>query len=175
MNLRTIDVLISLGRTRAWAASVAALEQERSPWRAAGCKYDVCRLSQAELRSLAGELYAGGVISFPDMRLLTLHPDTQNPNWPGWACFETSEQTGGRRNWIDEIEARLAKGHADLAYLDYLQRLLTFLGRVQSAREKYFAAQALPAVMPVESKRPRVFARLLSLPIFGRRARTLAA
>jgi hypothetical protein len=131
-------------------------------------------MSKDELCSMARDLYASGAIGFPDMRVLTLHPDTQAGNWPGWTHFETPGQHGDRRDWIHEIETRLAKWHEDPAYVDYQQRVLHFLKRVCAAREIVLTPPTIPATAPA-AKRHYGFARGQGLPLFGRRARSLAA
>ncbi len=105
-----------------------------SAWHRAGMRYDVCRMSKGELRSLAEELYTAGAISLPDLRLLSLHPDTRPVHWPGWLAFETAGGRDGRRDWICEIETRIAKGHPDRMYIAYQHRFLSLLKRVEAGR-----------------------------------------
>lgn len=119
-------------------------KQPNSAWRRVALKYDVCRMSATDLRLLAEELYAAGAIGFPDYRLLCLHPDTQHSGWPGWSTFQTPGERDGRRDWIGEIEARIASGHGDSVYIAYQKRLLSFLKRIERARLELQPAPAAP-------------------------------
>jgi hypothetical protein len=110
-------------------------------------KYDTCRMTKADLRRLAGDLYSGGAISLPDVRLLSLDLDANAPGWPDWIHFETPGEHDGRRDWIGEVEARLAKGHSDPIYIACLERLLCFLKRVEAVREEALAP-AIPSPGP---------------------------
>ncbi len=102
-------------------------------WVRAGRRFDVHRMSKDELREMAYELLAGGAISMPDLRLLALDPLTRAPHWPDWSTFETAGESGARRDWIEEISARIRKGHPEHAYIGYLRLLLSFLMRVEAA------------------------------------------
>lgn len=124
-------------------------------WRRAAMKYDICRMTKADLRRLAEDLYAGGAISLPDVRLLSLDLDARAQNWPDWIHFETLGEHDGRRDWIGEVEARLAKGHCDPVYIGYLKRLLCVLKRVDAVRQATLVPaspepypQATPGVEP---------------------------
>jgi len=105
-----------------------------SLWHSVAVKYDICRMTRSELQAAAQELFAGGAISLPDLRVLSLHPDTQAPDWPDWATFQTPGERGGRKDWIFEVEARLAAGHPDPMYLSYQLQLLGLFKRLQNAR-----------------------------------------
>lgn len=113
-------------------------------WRRAAMRHDVRRMSKQGLRELAYDLLAVGAISLPDRRLLSFDPVTCAPHWPDWNTFETPGEADGRRNWIDEVEARIRKGHSEHAYIGYLQSLLSFLKRVETARQE-LARAAQPA------------------------------
>ncbi len=115
-------------------AAVAA--PKLSGWHKAALRYDVYRMSKDELRELAFDLLASGAISLPDHRLLALDPITRPPHWPDWNRFETWSDAQGRRDWIFEIETRIRKGCPDSAYLAYLESLLSFLRRVEAARQE---------------------------------------
>lgn len=103
-------------------------------WARAGMRFDVRRMSRDDLREMGYELLAGGAISMPDLRLLALEPVTCARHWPGWNAFETGGGADARRDWIEEIAARIRKGHADQGYIGYLRLLLSFLTRVEAAR-----------------------------------------
>jgi len=90
-------------------------------------------MSTDDLRGLARSLYTAGAISLPDFRLLSLEPATYASHWPDWSVFETPVQRGGRRDWIDETQKRILKGHAEPGYVAYQQSLLSFLKRVEAA------------------------------------------
>jgi hypothetical protein len=97
-------------------------------------RFDVHRMSRDELREMAHQLLACGAISMPVLRLLTLEPVTCAPHWPDWNTFETSADAEDRRDWMQEIAARIRRGHADHDYIGYLQSLRSFLERVEAAR-----------------------------------------
>lgn len=105
-------------------------------WVRAGSRFDVRSMSKDELREMAYELLAGGAISMPDLRLLALERVTYAAHWPDWNTYETAGGPGARRDWIEEIAARIRKGHPDRAYIGYLQLLLSFLMRVEAARPR---------------------------------------
>ena len=84
-------------------------------WVRAGMRFDVRRMSKDDLREMAYELLAGGAISMPDLRLLALDPVTSAPHWPDWSTFETPGAADARRDWIEEIVARIRKGHPERA------------------------------------------------------------
>lgn len=113
-------------------------------WRRIAMKYDISRMTKSDLQAAAQELFAGGAISLPDLRILSLHPDTQAPDWPDWAAFQTPGEQGGRRDWIFEVEARLAAGHSDPLYLAYQTQLLGLFKRLRNAR----AEMQSPAPQP---------------------------
>jgi hypothetical protein len=127
---------------------------EPTPWHRVAMKYDVCRMSRPDLRSLADELYAAGVISRPDFLLLSLNPESQSAEWPGWDSFLTPGERDGRRDWIFEIETRLREKHPDFTYLAYQRRLLTFLKRVETARFEWRQAAPEVAAITTEQIRP---------------------
>ena len=83
----------------------------------------------------------------PDLRLLALEPVTFSPDWPGWDTFETSGDADARLDWMEEIAARIRKGHPDRAYIGYLHSLRSFLERVEAARP----ARLSPPARPFES------------------------
>ena len=105
-----------------------------SGWVRAGMRFDVHCMSRDQLREMAHQLLAGGAISMPDLRLLTLEPLTCSPDWPNWNTFETPGGVDARRDWMQEIAARIRRGHPDYAYIGYLQLLRSFLERVEAAR-----------------------------------------
>ena len=70
----------------------------------------------------------------PDLRLLALEPLTRSPEWPDWSTFETSGDADARLDWMEEIAARIRRGHRDRAYIGYLESLRSFLVRVEAAR-----------------------------------------
>lgn len=107
-----------------------------SAWHRAGMKYDVRNMSRDDLRGLAQNLFIAGAIGLGDCRLLSLEPVTYPSEWPGWSAFETSGQSDGRRDWIGEIRARIRKGYPEQAYQ---QALLSFLERVEAARQRMLA------------------------------------
>ena len=122
-------------------------EFELTPWHFIGMKYDVCRMSRQDLRAMAAELFAAGVIGRADSLLLSLHTDSQAAEWPGWNEFLTPGEHDGRRDWIFEIETRLREGHPDFTYIAYQKRLLMFLKRVETARLEW--RQTAPEVATV--------------------------
>jgi len=124
-------------------------------WIRAGMRFDVRRMSRDDLREMAYELLAGGAISMPDLRLLALDPVTSAPHWPGWNTFETPGEPDARRDWIEEIAARIRKGHPECAYIGYLQLLLSFLTRVEAARQQ-MARAVQPAAAAPQPLRPRL-------------------
>jgi hypothetical protein len=105
-------------------------------WHRVAIKFDTHRMTQTDLRRLAEELYAGGAISLPDARLLSLDSNAHAPNWPDWVHFETSCAQDGRRDWICEVEARLDRGDGDPAYIGYLERVLSVLKRIETVRKE---------------------------------------
>jgi hypothetical protein len=108
-------------------------------------------MSRDGLRDLAHDLYNSGAIGSSDSRLLSLEPVTYASDWPGWSVFETPEESDGSRDWIREIEARIARGSADSGYVAYQQSLLALLQRVEAARP----ARTEPAVRtPMHSAEP---------------------
>lgn len=127
---------------------------EPTPWHLIGMKYDVCRMSRQDLRSLASELYAAGVISRPDFLVLSLHPESQSAEWPGWNECLTPGERDGRRDWIFEIESRLREQHPDFTYVAYQKRLLMFLKRVEAARLDW--RQAAPEVAAITTEQVRI-------------------
>ncbi|HXN48178.1 MAG TPA: hypothetical protein VN893_16140 [Bryobacteraceae bacterium] len=106
---------------------------ESSIWQRVAMKHDVRRMSRDGLRDLAYDLYAAGAIGSSDYRLLLLDPVTYASDWPGWSVLETPEESDGRRDWIREIQARIARGSADSGYVAYQQSLLALLQRVEAA------------------------------------------
>lgn len=115
-------------------------------WHRVALRYDVRRMSKGGLSELAHDLFVGGAISLPDHRLLSLDPVTYAPHWPDWAAYETLGEAGGRRDWIEEVEARIRKGHPEQAYIDYQESLLSLLRRVEAARQ-----EATQSAQPVAS------------------------
>ena len=102
----------------------------------------------------------------PDRRLLALEPVTCSADWPGWNTFETSGSADGRLDWMEEIAARIRRGHPDRAYIGYLESLRSFLVRVESARPP--RPTMLPAVAPdgdARPSRPRLAPRRLTSPL----------
>ena len=69
----------------------------------------------------------------PDLRLLALEPVTYSSDWPDWNTFETSGNADARLDWMEEIAARIRRGHPDHAYIGYLELLRSFLERVEAA------------------------------------------
>ena len=122
---------------------------ESPVWERMAVKYDVHRMSRDGLRGLAHEHYVAGAIGLSDARLLSLAPVTYASDWPGWSVFETPAESDGSRDWIREIQARIARGSADRGYVAYQQSLLSLLQRVEAARP----ARTQPAVLqtPVHS------------------------
>jgi hypothetical protein len=106
---------------------------ESPVWQRLAMKYDVHRMSRDGLRALAHDLYAAGAIGSSDFRLLSLEPATYASDWPGWSVFETPAESDGSRDWIREIQARIARGSADSGYVAYQQSLLSLLQRVETA------------------------------------------
>jgi len=127
-------------------------------------------MSREDLRELAHQLVAGGAISTPDFRLLALEPVTYAAHWPGWDTFETSADAEARRDWMEEISARIRKGYPDRAYIGYLESLWTFLQRVEAARppelsrmpprEPTRPAQARPAAAQLRQSPGRLISPL---------------
>jgi hypothetical protein len=103
-------------------------------WQRLAMKHDVRSMSRDGLRDLAYDLYTAGAIGSSDYQLLLLEPVTYAPDWPGWTVFETPAETDGSRDWIREIQARIARGSADSGYVAYQQSLLSLLRRVEAAR-----------------------------------------
>ncbi len=124
---------------------------ESPVWQRLAVKYDVRRMSRDGLRDLSHDLYTAGAIGSSDHRLLSLEPVTYAFDWPGWSVFETPAESDGSRDWIREIEARIARGSADSGYVAYQQSLLSLLQRLEAARP----ACAEPAVTnPTHSPEP---------------------
>jgi hypothetical protein len=138
-------------------------------WVRAGTRFDVHRMSKDELREMAYELLAGGAISMPDLRLLSLEPVTCASHWPDWKTFETAGGADGRRDWTEEIAARMRKGHPDRAYIGYLRLLLSFLMRVEAARPR-MTQPVEPAFVGAPPSRP---AQAPARPVSGRLASPL--
>jgi hypothetical protein len=107
-------------------------------------RFDVHSMSKDELREMAHQLLAFGAISMPDLRLLALEPLTCSPDWPGWSTFETSGNADARLDWMEEIAARIRRGHPDRAYIGYLESLRSFLVRVEAARPPLASTPARP-------------------------------
>jgi hypothetical protein len=118
-------------------------------------------MSKDELREMAHQLLAAGAISMPDLRLLALEPLTCSPDWPGWNRFETSADPDARLDWMEELAARIRKGHPDRAYIGYLESLRSFLVRVEAARPRPVAQDA-SAGWPL---RPRLASGRLTSPL----------
>jgi hypothetical protein len=121
-------------------------------------------MSRDELRDLAYDLQACGAISWPDLRLLTFDPVTSAPHWPNWNAFETPVDAEGRRDWIAEMRARIRKGYPERAYIGYLELLLSFLERVDAARQALSrpaepAADAATTPVPVPTRAAAPVAR----------------
>ena len=124
---------------------------ENPVWQRLAMKYDVHRMSRDGLRNLAHDLYTAGAIGSTDYRLLSLAPVTYATDWPGWSVFETPIESDGSRDWIREIQARIARGSADREYVAYQQSLLSLLQRVEAA----CPARTEPAVRaPIRSPEP---------------------
>ena len=120
-------------------------------WQRLAMKYDVRGMSRDGLRDLAHDLYSAGAIGSSDYRLLSLEPVTYASDWPGWSVFETPEDSDGSRDWVREVQTRIARGSADSGYVAYQQSLLALLQRVEAARP----ARTEPAVQtPMHSAEP---------------------
>ncbi len=113
-------------------------------------RFDIHSMSKDELREMAHQLLAFGAISMPDLRLLALEPVTCSPDWPGWDRLETSGNADARLDWMEEIAARIRRGHLDRAYIGYLESLRSFLVRVEAARPR----PALPEASNGGATRP---------------------
>jgi hypothetical protein len=139
---------------------------EISAWHRVGLKYDVCRITRDGLRELAYDLYAAGAISLADLRLLSLEPVTYAPYWPNWNSFETPGESDGRRDWIDEVQARIRRGYPEHGYVAYQQSLLLFLERIEAARQEMLEAASPLAdrLQPVASAPALKTLRILSSP-----------
>jgi len=138
-----------------------------SGWARAGMRFDVHNMSKDELREMAHQLLASGAISMPDLRLLALEPVTCSPDWPGWNTFETPGDADARRDWMEEIAARIRRGHPDHAYIGHLRSLRSFLERVEAASPPRLSTTARPAELGGATRpaRPRLAPGRLTSPL----------
>ncbi|MFY9377649.1 MAG: hypothetical protein WAP58_05580 [Peptococcia bacterium] len=101
-------------------------------------KYDIRKASYAELCDMTKALYDYGIITSGERALILFNPKLYPPefirlNYPNYRYFLLETDDNGRRDWLQEFEARIEKNYAEgnSNSAKYRERLLEILKRLE--------------------------------------------
>lgn len=119
-------------------AQTGSEEEKRRTYKLIAERYNIRKASYHELGEMTDILCSEGIITCGEQALILFNPEIAPPeyirlNYPNYRYFLTETDSEGRRDWLQEFEARIKKNYADSNPFsaNYRERLLTILRKLE--------------------------------------------